>query len=60
MPWTPIGQALRATHNQSTETLGSPKVVKFSIYFSRGERLSNEEGIDSTKQPNKFRVTNYN
>lgn len=47
VPFTPISQALRATHNQSTDTLGPPKVVKFRIYLSRVENPANaENGIE--------------
>ncbi|ULT88270.1 hypothetical protein L3Y34_007455 [Caenorhabditis briggsae] len=47
VPFTPINQALRATHNQSTDTLGPPKVVKFRIYLSRVENPAiSENGIE--------------
>uniref|UniRef100_A0A1I7SY74 FERM domain-containing protein 8 n=1 Tax=Caenorhabditis tropicalis TaxID=1561998 RepID=A0A1I7SY74_9PELO len=47
VPFTPINQALRATHNQSTDTLGPPKVVKFRIYLSRVENSAiSENGIE--------------
>ncbi|EFP05588.1 CRE-FRM-10 protein [Caenorhabditis remanei] len=47
VPFTPINQALRATHNQSTDTLSPQKVVKFRIYMSRVESPAiSENGID--------------
>ncbi|CAL2042349.1 unnamed protein product [Caenorhabditis brenneri] len=48
IPFTPITQTLtKATHNQSTDTLSSPKVVKFRVYLSRVENLAfSESGIE--------------
>ncbi|CAI2354750.1 unnamed protein product [Caenorhabditis sp. 36 PRJEB53466] len=47
VPFTPIQQALRDNHNQSTETLGPQRVVKFRIYLTRVENNAvPENGVE--------------
>uniref|UniRef100_A0A8R1DMG5 FERM domain-containing protein 8 n=2 Tax=Caenorhabditis japonica TaxID=281687 RepID=A0A8R1DMG5_CAEJA len=47
LPYSPIQQALRTIHNQSTETSESPKPVNFRIYLTRMEYSAfTENGID--------------